>query len=141
VKLFTGLFLVFLAAYVMGVFSFDMDRRLIDDVVLVREGDSRFLQLEFSAPVRLIGSYPEAMGDIAQVKLSVIALDRFDENVSLLNKFVGSEEGKEIHMTHMRYEGNVPGGPFLVMKFSKHVHWKIIEGEGLLGMQIEIKES
>lgn len=140
-KILTVLFAILLAGYAMGVVSFDADRKLVDDVVLVREAEHKILQLEFSAPVRLVGSYPESSGDIVQIKLSVIAFGKFDENLSLLEQFVGVEEGKEIHMTHMQYEGNVPGGPFLVMKFDRQVHWKISEGDRLLGMHIEISES
>lgn len=140
-KIFTVLFIALLAAYAMGVVSFDTDRELIDDVVLIREAEQKVLQLEFSAPVRLVGSYPESTGDIAQIKLGVIAFGDFDKNFSLLEKFVGIEEGKEVHMTDMQYEGNVPGGPFLVMKFDRKMHWKISEGEGLMGMNIEISES
>jgi len=140
-KILTALFAILLAAYAMGVVSFDADRKLVDDVVLVREAEHKILQLAFSAPVRLVGSYPESSGDIVQIKLSVIAFGKFDENLSLLEQFVGIEEGKEIHMTHMQYEGNVPGGPFLVMKFDRKVHWKVNEGDRLLGMNIEISES
>ena len=140
-KILTALFAIFLACYALGVVSFDADRKLVDDVVLVREAEHKILQLEFAAPVRLVGSYPEDHGDIVQIKLSVIAFGKFGENLSLLEQFVGVEEGKEIHMTHMQYEGNVPGGPFLVMKFDRQVHWKVSEGDRLLGMNIEISES
>lgn len=140
-KIFAAMMVVFLAAYAMGVVSFDSERTLIDDAVLIREAERKILHLDFSAPVRLVGSYPESTGDIVQIKLAVIAFGKFDNNLSLLEKFVGIEEGKEIHMTHMRYEGNVPGGPFLVMRFDRSVHWKVGEGEGLLGMNIEIGES
>ena len=140
-KLF-GLILVTLTfGYVMGVFSFDSDRVLVDGAVIIREEEGKILHLDFSAPVRIAGSFPESTGDIAQIKLSVIAFGKFDENVSLLEKFVGIEEGKELHMTHMRYEGNVPGGPFIIMKFNKPVQWTLTEGDGLLGMSIVIKAS
>ena len=138
-KIFVALLVLLLSAYAMGVVSFDADRELIDDVLLVREAEQKFLQLSFAAPVRVVGNYPETEGDILQVKLRIIALGRFAENRSLM-KEVGIEEGKEIHMTHMHYEGDVPGGPFLVMKFDRPVKWEITEGDGLLGMYIFIKE-
>ena len=140
-KIFIGLLLVFILADVMGVVSLDPDRALIDDVVLIREEGGKSLQLVFSAPVRIVGSFPKSHGDIVQIKLSVIAFGNFRKNISLLDKFVGVEEGKELFLTNMRYEGNVPGGPFIVMKFSKPVHWALTEGESLLGMNIAIKES
>ena len=140
-KIFIVSLAVVIISFAMGVVSFDTDRKLIDDALLVREPEQKFLQLEFSAPVRLVGNYPEETGDILQVKLRVIGLGRFDENFSVLDKFVGAEEGKEVFMTDMQYEGNVPGGPFLVLKFDRPVHWKIIEGDGLLGMNIVIKKA
>ena len=70
-----------------------------------------------------------------------ISFGNFAENLSLLEKFVGEEEGREIHVTHMRYEGNVPGGPFVVLKFDKPVQWNVTEGDSLRGMNIAIKES
>jgi hypothetical protein len=139
VKLFVALLLILLTAYALGIVSFNPDRALIDDVVLVREEGSKALQIDFSAPTRIVGSFPESSGDIVQIKLSVIAFGQFDENQSLLEKFVGFEEGKELHLTDMYYEGNVPGGPFIVMKFSKPMQWDLIEGDGLLGMSIVIK--
>jgi len=140
-KIFIVILAIVIISFSMGVVSFDADRKLIDDAVLVREPEQKFIQLEFSAPVRLVGKYPQETGDILQVKLRVIGLGKFDENFSVLDKFVGVEEGKEIYMTDMYYEGNVPGGPFLVMRFSRPVHWKIIEGDGLLGMNIVVKKA
>jgi len=138
-KIFTVFLVLLLSAYAMGVVSFDAERELIDDVLLVREADQKFLQLSFAAPVRVVGNYPKATGDILQVKLRVIAIGQFAENISLMEE-IGMEEGKEIHMTNMYYEGDVPGGPFLVMKFDRPVKWEVTEGDGLLGMYIFIKE-
>ena len=140
-KIFTLILVTLIFGYVMGVYSFDPDRVLVDGAVLIREEEGKILHLDFSAPVRIVGSYPEASGDIVQIQLRVIAIGGFNENLSLLEKYVGFEEGKELHMTHMRYEGNVPGGPFIIMKFDKPVQWTLTEGDGLLGMNIVIKAS
>ena len=140
-KIFTALIIAVLVSFALGVVSIDTDRQLIDDVVLVREAQQKVLQLEFTAPVRVVGQYPQRSGKILQVKLSIIALGSFDENLSLLEEFVGVEEGKEIYMTHMQYEGNVPGGPFLVMKFNRPVHWQVTEGDSLRSMDIIIKKA
>jgi hypothetical protein len=141
VKLISVLIIIVLIGFGLGVVSFDADRPLIEDAVLIREDDNKSIQIDFSAPVRIVGVFPEKSGDIVQIKLRVIALGEFDENLSILEKFVGEEEGKEVHISHMRYEGDVPGGPFIVMKFNQQVQWKVTEGDSLLGMNIEIKES
>lgn len=140
-KLFTLILVLITFGFVMGVFSFDTDRTLVEGATIIREEEGKILHIDFSAPVRIVGSFPESSGDIVQIKLGVIAVDDFNENVSLLEKFVGIEEGKELHMTHMRYEGNVPGGPFIIMQFNKPVQWTLTEGDGLLGMNVVIKAS
>lgn len=140
-KSFTVLVIILLLAFGMGVVSFDTDRVLIEDAVLIREEDNKSIQIEFAAPVRIVGIFPEQAGDIVQIKLRVIAFGEFGENLSILEKFVGIEEGKEIHVTDMRYEGDVPGGPFVVMKFNQPVQWNITEGDSLLGMNIEIRKT
>ena len=140
-KVLSGLLITVIFGYSMGVFSFDPDRTLVDGAVLIREEEGKILHLEFSAPTRIVESFPETVGEIVQIKLRAIALDEFTENLSLLEEFVGVEEGKELHMTHMRYEGNVPGGPFIIMKFDKPVKWIVTESDGLLGMNIAIKAS
>lgn len=137
-KLFTVIVIFLLFGFGMGIFSFDAERELIEGAVLIREEDKKSIQIEFSAPVRIVGVFPDKSGDILQVKLRIIAIGEFDENFSVLERYVGEEEGKEIHLTHMRYEGNVPGGPFIVMKFSQPVQWNVTEGDSLLGMNIEI---
>ena len=140
-KLISVVIILILIGFGLGVVSFDTDRQLIEDAVLIREQDNKSIHIDFSAPVRIVGIFPEESGDIVQIKLRVIAFGKFDENLSILEKFVGIEEGKEMHITNMRYEGNVPGGPFVVMKFSQPVKWNITEGDSLLGMNIDIKES
>lgn len=139
VKIFTGLLIALIFGYILGVYSFDSDRTLVEGAVLIREEEGKILHLDFSAPVRFVGSYPESSGDILQIKLRAIAIGDFKENLSLLEEFVGIAEGKELYITHMRYEGNVPGGPFIIMKFSKPVQWDITEDDALVGMNIAIK--
>ena len=140
-KLISIIVIILLLSFGMGVVSFNPDRQLIEDAVLIREQENKSIQIDFSAPVRIAGIFPEKSGDIVQIKLRVIAFGDFHENLSLLEKYVGIEEGKEMYITHMRYEGDVPGGPFIVMKFSQPVQWNITEGDSLLGMNIQIKES
>lgn len=140
-KLIVSFIVILLLGFGVGVFSFDSERKLIEDAVLIREEGKKSIQIDFSAPVRIVGIFPEKSGDIVQIKLRAIAFGEFDENLSILEKYVGIEEGKEVHVTHMRYEGNVPGGPFVVMKFNQPVQWNITEGDSLRGMNIEIKES
>lgn len=139
-KLLLAVVVVLLGGYAFGIYSFDADRHLIADVVLVRAEGEKVMDIKFSAPVRFIGSLPKDRGDIVQIRLRPIAVDDFSENVSLLEQYMSAEDGKEIFLKEMRYEGNVPGGPFLVLLFSKPVKFQVSETDALSGLSIIVGE-
>lgn len=132
---------VLASGYTLGIYSFDPHRHLVTDIVLVRAEGGKALDIKFSAPVRFIGSLPKAEGDIVQIRLRPIAVDDFSENVSLLEQYMSEEDGKELFLKEMRYEGNVPGGPFLVLLFSKPVKFTINETDALSGLSIVVGEA
>jgi hypothetical protein len=139
-KLVLVVLVALLGGYALGIYSFDPHRKLVTDVVLVRAEDEKAVDIKFSAPVRVVESLPKDAGDIVQIRLRAIAVDTFPENVSLLEQYMSEEDGKELFLKEMRYEGNVPGGPFLVLLFSKPVKFQINETDALLGLSIVVGE-
>lgn len=139
-KMVMALLAVVLGGYALGIYSFNPNRHLVTDIVLVRAEGEKTLDIKFSAPVRFVGSLPTATGDIVQLRLRPIAIDDFSENVSLLEQYMSQEDGKEIYLKEMHYEGNVPGGPFLVLLFSKPMKFQVKETDALLGLSIIVDE-
>jgi hypothetical protein len=87
---------------------------LISDVLLTKDKNSRNLQLDFASPVRYIGHFPENEGDILQIKLRAISFHEFAENYSVFKKFLQNPKAKDYNIEDIRYEGDVPGGPFVI---------------------------
>lgn len=139
-KIVLAVLALLLSGYALGIYSFDPHRHLVDDVVLVRAEGEKVLDIKFSAPVRFVGSLPKDVGDIVQIRLRAIAVDGFKENISLLEQYMSEEDGKELFLKEMRYEGNVPGGPFLVLRFSKPVRFQVNEIDALTGLSIVVDE-
>jgi len=112
---------------------------LIAEVVLTKDKEVNNLQVDFASPVRYVGHFPESQGEILQVKVRAISFHEFKENFSLIDTFLKLPEARDSHIADIRYEGNVPGGPFLIIKFTQPVTYQVDEGDGLKAMLINYK--
>lgn len=112
---------------------------LVADTVMTKDKETSNLQVDFASPVRHIGHFPENQGEFLQIKLRAISFHKFNESYSLINTFLQKHEARDHHIVDIRYEGNVPGGPFLTIQFSRPVTYQVNEGEGLRAMLINYK--
>ncbi len=127
------------AGFIYITFFGEKPDTLIAEVVITKDKETNSLQVDFAGPVRHIGHFPETEGEILQIKLRAISFHEFNESYSLVNTFLQKHEAKDHHIADIRYEGNVPGGPFLTIKFSRPVSYEVNEGEGLKAMLINYK--
>jgi len=130
---------VITAGFLYFTFFGEKPETLISDVLLTKDKNTSNLQLDFASPVRHIGHFPENEGDILQIKLRAISFHEFTENYSVLKKYLQNAKAKDYNIEDIRYEGNVPGGPLVIVKFSQPVVYQINEGEGLKAMLINYK--
>jgi len=109
---------------------------LIEDLTLTRDVTGNNLGIDFTAPVRYLGHYPKSYGEVLQIRIRAISFDGFDKNISIFDRVIKSGSSGDSLIEDVRYEGNVPGGPFLVLKFSKPVNFEVVEGDGLRSLNV-----
>lgn len=131
--------IVITAGFLYFTFFGEKPETLVSDVLLTKDKNSSNLQMDFASPVRHIGHFPENEGDILQIKLRAISFHEFTENYSVLKKYLQNAKAKDYNIEDIRYEGNVPGGPFIIVKFIQPVTYQVSEGEGLKAMLINYK--
>jgi hypothetical protein len=131
--------LVITAGYIYVTYFGEKPETLVEDIVLTKDKSGGNIQIDFASPVRHVGHFPEGQGDILQIKLRAISFHEFSENYSLVTKFLQIHRAKDYHIADVRYEGNVPGGPFLIVKFTKPMEFALDEGEGLKALLINYK--
>ena len=130
----------------IGVYSYfkyaeQTSEQLVSNLHITSDREGHNLEFDFNNSVRYLGHFPEEASDIVQVKLRAIGFSEFRENVSLLDQFVQPGEIKEKFLQDVRYEGDVPGGPFLVVRFSKPMKFNVLESNGLKGLIISYNRS
>lgn len=112
---------------------------LIDDLTLTSDATGSNLGIDFTTPVRYLGHYPNSYGEVLQIRIRAISFAGFENNISIFDRVIKSGSSGDSLIEDVRFEGNVPGGPFVVLKFIKPVNFKVVEGDGLRSMNINFK--
>jgi len=113
---------------------------LVSDIAINRDNKGGHLDINFTNPVRYLGHYPLDEGDVLQVKLRPVAFGGFKENVSIADKLPSSSKVLDYNIEDIFYEGQVPGGPFIVVRFSKPMRFEVKEGEGLKSLLVSYQQ-
>jgi len=106
----------------MTIFAEKPDK-LVSEVTLTTSGNQKNLAFDFTTPVRYLGHFPESYGEVLQ-------------NYSILGQIAKSGSSTDNLIRDVRYEGNVEGGPFLVVRFAKPLNYEVNESDGLSSLSI-----
>lgn len=127
------------AVYFYFAYMGGSNGELISGLLITSDKDEKIIDVEFNGAIRYLGHFPEKDGDILQVKFRTITFSGEKENYSLLKKLQFTGLQKRDYIEDIRYEGDVPGGPFLVVRFSQPVSFSVSEANGLRSLQINYK--
>ena len=139
IKNLTLMLLAVFAGYFYFSYMGGSNGQLISDMLITSDKNEKIIDVEFNGAVRYLGQYPEESGDILQVKFRTITFDGEKKNFSLIEKLQFEGLTRKDYIEDVRYEGNVPGGPFLVVKFTRPVTFSVSESSGLRGLSINYK--
>lgn len=131
--------LLITVGFVYFTFFGEKPESLVSEVVLTKDKEGGNIQVDFANPVRYLGHFPENEGEILQIRIRAISFYSFNESFSVIKKYLQKGKAKDYNIEDIRYEGDVPGGPFLIVKFIQPVSYKLKEGEGLKAVLINYK--
>lgn len=140
-KNFAVLLIIVLGVYVYYRYGQEPPPQLVSGFHITSDREGNNLEFEFANPVRYLGHFPEDSSDVLQVKLRAIGFTEFTENLSLLDQYVAPADGREKFLQDVRYEGNVPGGPFIVVKFDTPMSFRVSESNGLNGLIVNYRRN
>ncbi|MGD8558866.1 MAG: hypothetical protein PVH04_04345 [Gammaproteobacteria bacterium] len=135
------LLIIIIGVYVYYKYGQEPPSQLVSGFHITSDKDGHNLEFEFANPVRYLGHFPDDNSDVLQVKLRAIGFTEFTENFSLMEEFVAPVDSQEKFLQDVRYEGNVPGGPFIVVKFDKQMTYRVSESNGLNGLIVTYRKN
>jgi hypothetical protein len=132
---------IIIGVYVYYKYGQEAPAQLVSEFHITTDKDGNNLEFGFANPVRYLEHFPKENSDVLQVKLRAIGFSDFTENLSLMDQFIPAGESQEKFLEDVRYEGNVPGGPFIVVRFTKPMKFRVTESNGLKGLIISYQQS
>jgi len=132
---------IIIGVYVYYKYGQEAPAQLVSEFHITTDKDGNNLEFSFANPVRYLEHFPQDNSDVLQVKLRAIGFSDFTENLSLMDQFIPAGESQEKFLEDVRYEGNVPGGPFIVVRFTKPMKFRVTESNGLKGLIISYQQS
>ena len=115
--------------------------QVIKDVNAFVEDDDIVIQIGFSVPVRYENHFPEKFGEALQIKFRLISLGKVKKKEIIGRDALRPEMAKLTSLVNISYEGNVPGGPFLTLLFSRPVEFEVREDSSLQSLIVVLPKQ
>jgi len=114
---------------------------ILDDVIVQEEGGMYVLQVKTNVPVRYENHYPQGPSEFVQIKVRAVSFVGANTNEymgaeSILPGFI-----EQVPVMDVAFEGNVPGGPYLSLRFKEPIRYQVKEDPDLNGVFLYIPKK
>lgn len=134
--------LLFGAWLLLVVPSTTATRLIIDDVEVVGAADGpegcSLVRVRFNFPVRYKRHFPYSAGEDLRIRLESIVSSTEEEAALLTRETVVPTDGDSASLTEVTFEGNIDGGPYLSLIFSRPVMFDVKQGADFRSIDIAV---
>lgn len=116
-------------------------RRIISDVLVTEHAQTTDLRIEFTFPVRYVSHYPEDFGDTIEIQLKEVVISAVDADFLHRRESVRLPETESIPLLDISYEGDLPGGPYLTIRFVSPVSYTVSQGSDFRSLLITVDNN
>ena len=138
----TALSLIFILAAIhpIGLRAQPVGGGIVDSVDVSRENDSVRVDVTFVCPVRYVTHAPTDRGN--EVRIKVDPVPRCQGNIEAAgeDQTIHPETAAHTPLTDVTYEGSVPGGPFLTLRFNRVVDFRVAPTPDYRGITVTVPD-
>jgi hypothetical protein len=116
-------------------------RRIISDVLVTEHEKTTDLRIEFTFPVRYVSHYPEDFGDTIEIQLKEVVISAVDAEFLHMRESVRLPKTESIPLLDISYEGDLPGGPYLTIRFVSPVTYTVSQGSDFRSLLITVNNN
>jgi hypothetical protein len=102
--------------------------QVLDDIVIKQQKDGASIRTKFTTPVRYLSHFPTRSGDTLVIEICVITLSRCTRDKINSRMSKRPKRAKNFPLIDVRFEGNNPAGPRLVIRFRRSVKYIVRQG-------------
>jgi len=134
----TILISILLAIFIMSTLNvIRAPDKIIEDVLVSEEGSLIVMQIKTNLPLRLENTIPQdGPSDFIQIRVRPISFLGADKNEYMGNEAILPGFIEQVPIMDVAYEGSVPRGPFISLRFAEPVNFQVKEDPNLEGIMI-----
>jgi hypothetical protein len=112
--------------------------RVLDEVQIIRHNGERIIEVNFSFPLRYQSHFPATNGDELRIRLRPLRVPLSDLSAVSQREALVPENARAVALDEVTYEGDVEGGPYLTLTFTRPVHYEVIPGSDFRSVNIVV---
>ncbi len=132
--------LVSMVAFIAVPMAQPVKGRILEDVSVSAADDGTAVIVHFSFPLRYLRHFPERKGRTLQIALTPINISAIDRSLLSGRESVRVPDGLIDDVVDISYEGDMPGGPYLTLRFYQALHYVVSPGSDFRSIKILLPE-
>jgi hypothetical protein len=139
-------FLKSITAILAGILIFSLNvpaqpvrDRILDDVHIIDKNGCPTIQVSFTFPVRYVRHFPFGKGDELQIQIEPINIGPLEQEVLFDRESYTPPHHKHVPLDDVIYEGDIEGGPYLTLLFTKEVSYEVGQGPDFRSILVSIQ--
>ena len=114
--------------------------RILTDIALSGAEACRSMRIGFSLPIRYLNHFPQKRGTELRIQLKPLRIDPAD-SLALLDREAFSPVDDTSPLDNVIYEGDMAGGPYLSLQFSRSVYFTVAQGTDFRSMNVSFGDN
>lgn len=113
--------------------------KVLDEVSVVRSDGTLYVEVLFSFPLRYRSHFPEQRAQELRVRLQPVRVPASDLDAVPRRESVIPQYADVVSLEEVIYEGDIEGGPYLTVRFTRPVRYQVIPGSDYRSMRIVVQ--
>ena len=113
--------------------------RILDDVHVMDKNGCIIIQVAFTFPVRYVRHFPFDKGDELQIQIEPINIGPLEQEVLSDRESFTPPHHKKVPLDDVIYEGDIEGGPYLTLLFTREVSYEVGQGQDFRSILVSIQ--
>jgi len=143
---FVAVFLLVFLCMSSAVFAAG-NKQILKDIQLSENTNDVIIRVNFNKRVRSIRHFPADAGEILQIQLEVSDIDKPEGSREAIDSDIAKRESMLppkndlVPLVSVTYEGDVPGGPYLTLRFKFAVEFHLEDASNGSSILINVKKD
>jgi len=112
--------------------------RIINQVEVTELGDKTEFGIAFNFPIRYERHFPADYGETIEIRLSAVLVSKDDADLLKERESIRLSDSGYTPLLDISYEGDLPGGPYLTVRFLRPVAYKVQQGADFRSLLVTV---